>query len=111
MVLAYGRVEGTQAVPDVSGLGPMGLLCDCARMSTGHYTVTIFGRFPVTEGILLVSSTSGTQGDYLDDNLTSGEISSWTATRIVFNVQTMDNDYDGYMPEDSDFAFVVMRLE
>jgi hypothetical protein len=107
MILAYGQVDGTLATPTVSGIGPAGVTCSCTRFWTGHIDITVNGNFPIEEGLLLVSPTSGTGGNSLDDNLVYANVTTWTETQIVVCVESQDNSGT---QEDTDFAFVLMKF-
>ena len=108
MLVAYGFVDDNTLPASILGLGPVGVVCTCTEPGVaGYYRVTLTGTFPAAEGVLLVTPSTGTTGGIIQDTFAVGDISSWSATQIVFDAQVYSPTY-GNIRED--FAFVVLGL-
>lgn len=106
-ILAFGDIDIiTPGNVVVRSSGPSGVNVSVIWNATGHYSITVTGSFPSTEGTLIVSLSTGGGDSIDDDRIATGEITSWTTGQIVFDVNIWDTG--SVVPLNEDCSFVLL---
>ena len=87
-VLAFGDVDAAIGVVTLLSSGPAGVTVALTWLADNDIDITVTGSFPATQGVLLVSISSG---DVTRTNVfIAGTIMSWSTSQIDLNIKTLD---------------------